>query len=467
MKHLANLDKLHGICILLKPNNARLTITFQYCIKELLANLHVDACRNIVFCFTNSRSTFYKPGDTLPALRALLVENRVNIETNGDTIYSIDNEAVRFLAAMKAGIGFEDEQRNNFSTSWRRSVDETERLMKRFAVIKPHLVKNTLSINDSRRMISALNRPIAEISSIIQENISAIKKTEVQLSKLAIAESIGSLPEEISTPTVTLKPVKLDQPLTVCMQDKCIDFSNSSNLTKPQYKCQLEITLMSTLRKRLSSKLGLSFTCYRCGCSLSDHKELTYDTEKLVTSTTDFKMAEVVGGRDEAIKLIKNRLEKLNCRDNELIMEQQQITEVGAKFACFLKSNAITPYNDALIEYLSYNIRNQKSRPGGGDPNTIERLEHMKEEYQKLCRMLNDTEDQLLLTPKDIRKLTEKLYDLKHMGQMLKAITAVAEEADNDAATRREVKVNIKRKQETPTTLNILQKLFMFLGFGS
>ncbi|XP_055347684.1 uncharacterized protein LOC129594856 [Paramacrobiotus metropolitanus] len=72
MDHLSHYDSLHGICILLKPNNARLTVMFQFCIKELLSHLHRDACENIVFVFTNARSTFYRPGDTYQALYKLV-----------------------------------------------------------------------------------------------------------------------------------------------------------------------------------------------------------------------------------------------------------------------------------------------------------------------------------------------------------------------------------------------------------
>ncbi|CAG2172750.1 unnamed protein product [Oppiella nova] len=60
LRYISNLDELHGICILLKPNNARLTVMFQFCVKELLTHLHKSASNNIVFCFTNARSTFYR-----------------------------------------------------------------------------------------------------------------------------------------------------------------------------------------------------------------------------------------------------------------------------------------------------------------------------------------------------------------------------------------------------------------------
>ncbi|CAG8667344.1 17609_t:CDS:1, partial [Cetraspora pellucida] len=67
-------DYLNGICILLKPNNARLNIIFRYCIQELLSHLHKSAKDNIVFCFTNTRGTFFRPGDTFPVLKRQLQE---------------------------------------------------------------------------------------------------------------------------------------------------------------------------------------------------------------------------------------------------------------------------------------------------------------------------------------------------------------------------------------------------------
>ena len=48
MKYLANFDDLHAVCILLKPNNARLTVMFRFCVQELLTHLHKDASKNII-----------------------------------------------------------------------------------------------------------------------------------------------------------------------------------------------------------------------------------------------------------------------------------------------------------------------------------------------------------------------------------------------------------------------------------
>ena len=56
LEHISRYKRLNGICILLKPNSARLTVVFRFCIQELLSHIHRSAKDNIVFCFTNSRN---------------------------------------------------------------------------------------------------------------------------------------------------------------------------------------------------------------------------------------------------------------------------------------------------------------------------------------------------------------------------------------------------------------------------
>ncbi len=62
LAYISYYDEIHGICILLKPNASRLTVMFEFCIKELLTHLHKSAASNILFCFTNARTTNYRPG---------------------------------------------------------------------------------------------------------------------------------------------------------------------------------------------------------------------------------------------------------------------------------------------------------------------------------------------------------------------------------------------------------------------
>ncbi|CAF3736680.1 unnamed protein product, partial [Rotaria sp. Silwood1] len=174
LSYISNYGHLNGICILLKPNNARLDLAFRYCIKELLTNLHKKATENIVFCFTNSRSTFYKPGDTLPALRTLLedLEEQCGVSIPlQSNIFCFDNESFRFLAALKQGVQFNDEDKSDFSKSWARSVKMTENMMNYISKCPTHKIKETITLNESRNLIMQLSTPIAQRSQNIQLNI--------------------------------------------------------------------------------------------------------------------------------------------------------------------------------------------------------------------------------------------------------------------------------------------------------
>ena len=88
-------DKINAVVVLLKPNNARLTVAFKFCVLELLTHLHKSLVSNIMFAFTNSRGTFYRPGDSLPVLKRLLDENSIGINVSLSNYLCFDNEAFR------------------------------------------------------------------------------------------------------------------------------------------------------------------------------------------------------------------------------------------------------------------------------------------------------------------------------------------------------------------------------------
>lgn len=135
LQFLSNFKELNAICVLLKPNNAKVSVLFKYCILELLTHLNKSACDNILFLFTNARGTFYQPGDTARALRMILEEIRlkppnVEIKFDRDNCFCFDNESFRYLVAIakRNNIAFESCVRDDFEKSWQRSVSECVRL---------------------------------------------------------------------------------------------------------------------------------------------------------------------------------------------------------------------------------------------------------------------------------------------------------------------------------------------------
>lgn len=163
-------DVLHGIVILLKPNDSRIGVMFRFVVQELLTHLHRSAAQNIVFGFTNTRQTHYQPGDTLPSLVKLLDNMAANlIELTTDTVYNFDSESFRFLAANKQGVDLGN--KSDYNVSWERSVDECIRMLSYIASLPPHPIKNTVTLNASRKLITDLTKPMAEISRLITLNI--------------------------------------------------------------------------------------------------------------------------------------------------------------------------------------------------------------------------------------------------------------------------------------------------------
>lgn len=178
---LSNYDDLHGILILLKSNNSRLTVTFNFCMKELLTHLHRSATNNMAFGFTNTRISNYLPGDTFGPLETIMTDHSdVGLSLTRHTIYCFDSESFRYLAAFKNGTIMDNEE--DFRRSWQHSRNEVLRLVEYFKSKTPHKVQSTISLNGARQLIANLTKPMAEISALIKTNI-AMSEDKIEESK--------------------------------------------------------------------------------------------------------------------------------------------------------------------------------------------------------------------------------------------------------------------------------------------
>lgn len=174
LKTISSYDNLHGILVLVKSNNARLTVTFRFCVKELLTHLHRSATKNMAFGFTNTRISNYAPGDTFKPLKALLDgQSDIPIALSTATTYCFDSESFRYLAAYKQGVPMDNEEK--FHRSWDHSSKEAHRLLDYFASTQPHPVTSTLSLNGARKLILELTKPMASISDSIKKTSSCAK----------------------------------------------------------------------------------------------------------------------------------------------------------------------------------------------------------------------------------------------------------------------------------------------------
>jgi hypothetical protein len=114
------------------------------------------------------------------------------VPLNASNIFCFDNEAFRFLIALKHGIDFNDTQRDDFTNSWDKSVSTAKKMMKHLMNLPPHLIKESIELQEARNTLNEMSGPISQISQSIQSSASAvfeIKKefeTNELLSKIKI-----------------------------------------------------------------------------------------------------------------------------------------------------------------------------------------------------------------------------------------------------------------------------------------
>ncbi|RMZ76278.1 hypothetical protein DV737_g4889, partial [Chaetothyriales sp. CBS 132003] len=388
---LRNYDKLHGILILLKPNESRLTVMFRFCVKELLVHLHRSCARNMVFGFTNTRGSNYQPGDTFRPLESLLSEYKDVIPgLFRETVYCFDSESFRYLAARQQGIdmGHIDDYRR----SWDHSSEESHRLLAHFRGLAPHLTKATLSLNETRYLIAQLTVPMAEISKSIQKSIAV---NEADTKALANTRLTGAeLKEKLNLQKLSLQAVNLG---TEKIRG-CAAFSGGK--------------------------------CTKCRHGWEEHLHVLVEYKEKPMCPKDPSVERALeknGGEIKAKELAIRAKENLIA---ELQKEHRTIQEAAAKFSIYLKSISITPYNDATLEYLDHLIKEERSKVGyGGSRERLDGLEKDRTQYAEFVKTMTQSikagQGYRILDADGVYDLVQGLYNLPHSGHDLKKVAKV------------------------------------------
>ncbi|KAL8694795.1 MAG: hypothetical protein Q9218_000641 [Villophora microphyllina] len=455
---LSSYEELHGILILLKSNAARLTITFSYCIKELLTHLHHNAAKNMAFGFTNTRISNYTPGDTYRPLKALLHQHPdIGLELSMPTTYCFDSESFRYLAAFKTGTTMPN--REDFDRSWEHSRKESIRLIDHFKTNPPHQVKNTLSLNGARQLIAELTKPMAEISQVIQANIAM---TEEKMQELKDTRLSGDqLRNRLHVQKVQMNAMPLDKPRTVCTNGSCVEVKDDGKdgdvkVTVYKKPCHPVCTLQDVPHEQLAPP-GLikcwafkhSDSCRRCGHIWQEHLHILYELTEETVTVIDTAIEQKLKNHANDVTLRVTALTQHEQRISDYKQEREIIRDAAAKFGVFLRKYSLAPYNDALIAYLDYLIKEEqfKVQAGGSDKRllslTEERRKHT-EAIEVITRNMNSQAHWDDLREGAIDRIVQQLYRLKHFGTTLKNMKQGIATAHQ--ATYREIPYTVRRK---------------------
>ncbi len=433
LSYLSKFDEIDAVCIFLKPNNARLTAMFRFCIQEILAQLHSSAKTNIVFCFTNARGTMYRPGDTLPALNEMLKAKNVGILATKDNYFCFDNESFRFLACVKNGIVFEDEDIKSYAQSWKKSVDQTNRLLNYINKLPPHKVRDTLSVNEARRIIVGMGKLLAQVAETIEHNLKSAAAAKKQIDEQM--STIAHMEKNLKVTGCELE--RLNYPRTACAHRDCVKYVNvgEGRVQNTVYKtchghcaCDLGgIPTQTTNDPRIRDCWCISGdTCRQCYHHYTMHMKLTYDTKLIRTEFLSKQVQEEIKKMTDSKERKERFKREVDTMVLELKEEEAKIVATSATYGAHLKAIAIMPYNDAVGDYLDMCIKLEEQKEViVRDEAYLDSMKRMKAENRRQKDILDaaiQTGSGENIRSPELKKVQQELLQLKHFGNTIEGI---------------------------------------------
>lgn len=172
--------------------------------------------------------------------------------------------------------------------------------------------------------------------------------------------------------------------------------------------------------------------CRVCNCPWECHMHVTYTLEQEMSEMIDQTVEKQISGKKSTREKIEEFIKITEIKKVKLESELAKIREVSVQFGCFLKFNAIAVYNDAIVDYLNFQIKEERGKVQiGGNPKSLENLETLLKQYTEERQILETSihmqETKKTLSPSEIKKKIEELYQLPLQGKTLKAMMEAEE----------------------------------------
>ncbi|KAI2625315.1 hypothetical protein GGS26DRAFT_197102 [Hypomontagnella submonticulosa] len=424
---LESVSTLSTILFLLKPNTARLTQIFDFCMTELLSQLHQDASKNIVFGFTNARASNFALGDTKVPLETLLQTRGTGINLGYSNTFFFDAESFRFLALYKQK-GKQMADKPSFDASWIKSTTDARRLIDETLKLPAHNVRETLQMNRTRLLITSMTKPMVQTSLAAMKTKADLQRQKDELKHLTADEK--DLEKKLIIKYTV--PVRVDLPVrkTVCTHENCSTIeANERTGDKMRvypkachHGCHVSgadevIGFARLYWCRAFKRRGRE--CVSCGHDWKMHLHVSYEIRMEQKEMQDSRIVERIRSKEDAKKAIAESIQGLERFMKEIETEEQIVKNALAKFGVYLDKHAIVAYNDATINYLDYLI---KDADRNGDQGLVLALEDQKLAYET---QLKEVKAAIIAgkssTPDEgsLEATISTLYDIKYYGPEL------------------------------------------------
>lgn len=348
-------------------------------------------------------------------------------------------------------------------------------------------MKDTISVNGVRTKVLNLRKPIALITESISYEIRLCQNHEKKIEEFS--GNIEQLEKELYTPAVDIQTRQLEHPITVCSHSDCSEKKSCGNTTKVHYKsichkpCYLDKsddkiignsglldcrafnnyknlgegrlcnpkTFVPDTELRINSE-GLMFgyktertrseVCFKCSHSYLAHLTINYETEIVTRKIRNEYKSDQIENSLSDIDKRQVQVSRIKAKVEELQNELKFITECSAYFARFLMDNAITPFNDALEDYINCCIANEQK--SNNDSAVIKGYRDMLEAYNRekatIEQLSNESCD---LSSGGIDDRIGKLFELNTYGHVIKFHMELEADSERNQKIASEVNVSL------------------------
>ncbi|TKR94914.1 hypothetical protein L596_009145 [Steinernema carpocapsae] len=435
--------KIHAFCLLLPSNGSKMTVTMKYCLNELFANLHKDAAKNILFCFTKARATFYKTAEMLPIiedmLQSLKREQGVEIELNRSRIFSFDNESFMYLCFLDNGVHIEG-ARSDFEKSWNVSSESAKRLFDTAKTLKPHDTSAMAALSEARRLILNMVPISAETSKKIRMNKRAL---EAEIQNLKFSRSRGRNVDEYLTITeyyVEIEPLRM--PSTVCASKECLEMVSVAGMNhrQPLYSqvchegCKLDNIYPGTypnpaIRHCRVFDNGKGNFCLSCGCSWRNHVHVKYKQIYRQRQVKNSALLEVLKRKSIHEMTMEDVIASYESQLRDLERDEEAIKKMCAKFSTFLRNNSMKIKSDVYAEYLRHAVEmaEEEMLVGGSGEKAAEYEKYLRDYENEVELLQSAASCGEVVTIEDIFELKQELAELMKRHEEIETLLNIAE----------------------------------------
>ena len=346
---IGRFDKLHAICILLKPNQSRITKGFAYCITEILRNLHESASKNVIFIITNAKSTDFMPGNTLSTLKTFLRRNSLErLKLSEDTIFYVENDTVKHIVEHINECSHNQGVIATATPSWEKSVKATRNMITYIQNLQPHDVNGMQCIYNTRRLVGILSNLLLDIVKCCETNLETLENKRQEISMRQ--QEIKTYPKDfiprdlrdmLNTKRLRIEVKRLGHSNTICKSPKCTVIVGYDRHF-PQICCEHCTGFIHLWTCRAFGGI-FGARCKHCACERDKHEWQATKTEVIREKFFDSSEQNVrkILNRDDALRELNAHCTRIEQSIHQIENERKQMLETGAITSVFLEQNVL------------------------------------------------------------------------------------------------------------------------------